>query len=212
MFWCLHRGCRILQAMLSSPCCHFPSPPPAGTLQCQVRPWQFSNVSYPAFGLLFYWSNHTLVMIINASWEPFQVSLWSYSWCGFCPSPLCLRKGNGVCMVLRRNLCPIHESALWVSFCSVSCLHRHGLMVDSVSSLRSFVQDPYTWPSLCLVLGECLHLISIWTPSKQMSASSLSLPHCSVTHLWFLCTDLWENGVQGELEHWNTGGVAKECV
>lgn len=32
--------------------------------------------------------------------------------------------------------------------------HRYGILVDPIQVVSLFLKDPYSWPSLCLVIGE----------------------------------------------------------
>ena len=99
------------------------------------------------------------------------------------PSAACLHLSSeemGVCVwYWRVGACVSFSTLCECVGCCISRLHRHGLMVDSVSSLRSFVQDPYTWPSLCLVLGECAPPLT----SPPLSSAPLTSPHLTSPHL-----------------------------
>lgn len=129
------------------------------------------------------------------------------------PSAACLHLSSeemGVCVwYWRVGACVSFSTLCECVGCCISRLHRHGLMVDSVSSLRSFVQDPYTWPSLCLVLGECApppFLPSPFLRSPHLPSPYLTSPHlyptppapvysafpipCSVAHFWCIRTNL----------------------
>ena len=213
LFWC--QDVRVQPRVMQHTTGHVVGPlhsPPwtplsAGTLQCQVHPWQLSNVS----------SLHPVCKSAIISWlccGPISNASNTQCWPHLlraCTSPL--KKWGSVFGIGEWAL--VFHSILSVCVgCCISRLHRHGLMVDSVSSLRSFVQDPYTWPSLCLVLGECAPPPSLPSPflrSPHLPSPYLTSPHlyptppapvysafpipCSVAHFWCIRTNLWEDGV-----------------
>ena len=37
---------------------------------------------------------------------------------------------------------------------SPTCVCRYGILVDPIQVVSLFLKDPYSWPALCLVIGE----------------------------------------------------------